>query len=52
MPLRAAPDVDALPAPATLAAGTGEGTASLGCGATTGEGSAFFAAAPWGLFAV
>jgi hypothetical protein len=50
MPAAAAPEVDACPVPATFAAGIGEGTGSFGSGATMGEGSAFFAAAPSGFF--
>src|SRR5438445_11415742 len=41
-----APEVDALPAPAALAAGIGEGRGSFVWGATMGAGSAVFAGAP------
>src|SRR5437763_12364612 len=50
LPASAAPEVDALPVPATFAAGSGERTGNRGGGATTGEGSAFFAGAPAGSF--
>jgi hypothetical protein len=46
VPALAAPWLGALPVPATLAAGIGEGRGSFGCGATTGDGSAFLPAAP------
>src|SRR6266576_1763328 len=45
-----APEVVALPVPAILAAGIGEGSGILGGGATIGVGSAFFAGAPAGFF--
>src|SRR5438045_2715515 len=50
LPASAAPEVDALPVPATFAAAMGEWTGSFGSGATIDDGSAFFAAAPAGFF--